>query len=96
MLEIVEKGVLLPDDVTSFEIIAKIMVTKNGKKEYFNKKEDMVFNHRILLTDEVETKKHVEKIIGKKSENVKAFTREDFNNFSKLIKIKEKEEELTI
>lgn len=100
MLEIVQKGVTLPDDVNSFEIVARIMVTQNGSKRFFNKKEDVVFSHRILLTDDVENKKVVEKLVGKSvdkmDKNIRAFTREDFNEFSKIIKIKPKQDELSI
>ena len=61
MLEVVEKGVNLPEDVTSFEITAKLLVTKDGKKYYFKKKEDVIFDHRILLTNEAEDKETEEK-----------------------------------
>jgi len=100
MLEVIEKGVTLPEDVTSFEITAKLLVTKDGKRYYFRKKEDVIFDIRILLTNKAEDKKKVEKIVGKdiykKDKNIRAFSKEDFNEFSKLIKIKEKEAELTV
>lgn len=100
MLEVIEKGVTLPEDVTSFEITAKLLVTKDGKKYYFKKKEDVIFDYRILLTDEAEDKKQVEKIVGKDvnkmDKNIRVFTREDFDEFCELIKIKEKKEELSV
>ena len=100
LLELVEKGIELPDDVNSFEIDAKIAVTKNGERFFLGKQEDIVFKHRILLTDEVEDKKAVEKLVGQKTEkmdkNIRVFSREDWNNFSEIIKIKEREQELTL
>lgn len=101
MLQLVEKGVELPDDVNSFEIVAKIAVTKHGKRTFLGKKEDVVFSHRVLLTDEVENRKKVEKLVGQKVENmaknIRVFSREDWNEFSDIVKIKEsKEQELSI
>ena len=100
LLEFVEKGVELPGDVNSFEIDAKIAVTKNGGRFFLGKADEIVFKHRILLTDEVEDKKAVEKLVWQKVEkmdkNIRVFSREDWNSFSKIIKIKEKEQELTM
>ena len=92
ILEINEKGISLPDDVTSFQIDARIAVEKDGKLEYLKKSENTVFSHRVLFDDFVEDKRVVEDIVGKKiekiSDNIKAFTRDDFQKFSKLIKFK--------
>lgn len=97
MLEVVERGISLPDDVNSFEIVARIAVTKDGKRKFLGKKEDVVLSHRILLTDEVENKKSVEKIVGQKSErmnkNIRAFTKDDLTRFSKIIRFRKAKKE---
>lgn len=100
MLEVVERGITLPDDVNSFEIIARIAVTKNGERKFLGKKDEIVFSHRILLSDEVEDKKAVEKIVGQKVEKmdkkIRAFTKEDMSSFSKIIRFKPTQKDLTI
>lgn len=100
ILEINEKGISLPDDVTSFQIDARIVVERNGKLEYLNKKENTVFSHRILFDDFVEDKKVVEDIVGKKIEKmsgkIRAFTRNDFVKFSKLIRFRSESKELEL
>ena len=101
ILAVNEKGINLPDDVTSFQIDARIAVEQNGKLEYLKKKENVAFSHQVIFDDFVEDKKVVEDIVGKKvekiSDKIRAFSRANFEKFSKLIKFKPiKKDELSL
>ena len=98
ILEINKNGITLPDDVNSFEIVAKIAHYKNGKRKFDKKQSDILFSHRILFTDAVEDKTTVESLVGQPIERmdkkIRVFSRKDFENFSQIIRFKQKENEV--
>lgn len=100
ILEFNEKGITLPDDVNSFEIIARTAHYKHGKRKFDKKQSDILFSHRILFTDAVEDKTTVEKIVGKPVEKmdkkIRVFARDDFEKFTQSIRFKQKENEVEL
>lgn len=97
ILEIIEKGITLPDDVNSFEIIARIAYYKHGKRKFLKKQDDIIFSHKVLLTDEVENRQEVENIVGQPVEKIdkkiRVFSRDELESFSDIIRFREAKNE---
>ena len=100
ILEVNEKGVTLPSDVNSFEIVAKIAHYKHGKRKFDKKQSDILFSHKILFTDAVEDKATVESLVGQPIERmdkrIRVFAKDDFESFSEIIRFRPAEKEVLL
>ena len=97
ILEIIDKGLTLPADIDSFEIVARVAYYKHGKRKFLKKEEDILFSHKVLFTDEAEDIRAVEKLVGqpisKMDKKLKVFSKADFEQFSEIVRFKENRKE---
>lgn len=82
----IKHGMVVPDDVTFLSIIGKPFIKlANGTKLIVSKGNETLFEEKIIVCD-------TDEIIGKypnleKDESIKAFTIEDIEDFSNIIKV---------